>query len=160
MARSLLSGLSLLLTPPVSRPCGRRLDVLFRTESRRIFHLRCSAEIAAFLASEQQHATFINPLSPLSHRILSWEPPPRRPKWNLQLQNKSEVAETHHLQINESDTSARSLSQQCSSVTADVINRNKLLDKWMNPFRGWLTLWVSHLVVRPALWPGATAQTP
>lgn len=41
-----------------------------------------------------------------------------------------------------------------------VINRNKLLDKWMNHFRGWLTLWMSHLVVRPAPWPGATVQTP
>lgn len=71
-------------------------------------------------------------------------PPPRRPKWNSQLQNKSEVAETHHLQINESDMSARGLSQQCSSVTADVLltGISCWINGWITLGDGWLCGWV------------------
>lgn len=81
----------------------------------------------------------------------------RRPTWNSQWQNKSEIAETNHLQINESDKSARSLSQQCSSLTGDVplTGISCWLNAWMASGHGWLFGWVIWWCkLCCALWPG------
>lgn len=125
-------------------------------EESSVFVARLKSRRFLFLTTEHQHVTFINLLPHLSHWILLWKilPQPKVElavtkqvwdRWNSSFPNKWEWQEC-----------TQPVTAMLQRDGGCVINRNKLLVKWINTSGyGWLFGWVIWWCkLCCALWPG------